>query len=165
MKWFDKLVANRDKRLKDVVREAVEHATEEVVDKANRRLKGYDAVLTLQDTVTRLKEEVEDLKIQKSRKEEEFARREREVEHKLGLHKSQVAVEMDEAKRKAVLDVEEEHLSKRKEQFQEQMEFMSKRFEGEVKYIRGLIEKMLKRLPSAEIIAEVGGQPKEPKED
>lgn len=139
----------------------VEQAVRRVLDNANEevkeRLAGFRTVAELNEEILVLKEDLSDLHIQKSRREEEFAKREREVEHKVGLERKRQAFEVEQAKREAVVEVREENLAADKDRFKEEMEFQRERLEGEIESLRKLTEKLLERLPSAEIFATIGG--------
>ena len=144
MSWF-----RQDKR----IQAAVEKAFLIVLEKAEGDV--LDAV-QLTGTVEALKWQVSDLEIQRDKKQEGFDRKEREIEHSLGLHKAQVEWEVEEASSRARLEVEQANLQTERDAFKKEMEFMQGRFEEEVKYQRGLLEKMMKRLPTAEILAKIG---------
>src|SRR2546425_3881351 len=66
--------------------------------------------LKLSQNVVRLREELETLRIEKDRKQEEHAREKRDTEHMVGLQKKRQEFEEDAAKREAVLTVREENL-------------------------------------------------------
>jgi hypothetical protein len=94
-----------------------------------------------------LREEIETLTIEKERREEEFARREREVEHKVGLERKRQEFEVDAAKREAVVTVREENLKADKKRFEEAMKAQSERLDD----MKELLLEMMKRLPTANI--------------
>lgn len=108
--------------------------------------------LRLTGDVTRLREELETLKIEKARKDEEFAKKEREIEHKVGLERKRQEFEIEQAKRETSVTVREENLSADRKRFEEQLEFHQTRFETEVKYLHEMAEKLMERLPSADIL-------------
>jgi len=126
---------------------------EEAVSRVRKRASGDFR------SAAELSEQVEMLKIEKGRREEEFARRDREIEHKVGLERTRQSQEIDIARRETKVAVREENLSAQEERFEEHMDFMTKRFEGEVEHMRGMVEDMIGRLPSAEIIANLTNQP------
>ena len=101
-----------------------------------------------------LLEQCEQLKIEKSRREEEFARKEREIEHKVGLERARQEQELQIAKREVLVSAKEENLVADKERFESQMEFHEKRFTEEVTYLKEMVGQVLKRLPSAEMFVE-----------
>jgi serine phosphatase RsbU (regulator of sigma subunit) len=149
MIWF------KQDRLREVVREAVES----VVRSANNSLEvaasKFRTVEDLESHIQKLKTSVADLEIQKGKKDEEYARKEREIEHKVGLERKRQEQELTLAKRETSVAVREENLSKDQERFKEEMDFQRGRLEGEVASLRELVNEMLKRLPSAEIITNV----------
>lgn len=93
--------------------------------------------------ITDLREEIETLKIEKARREEEYARREREVEHKVGLERKRQAVELANATREATLKVREENLAADKTRFAEEMKFQRERFTTEVSYLKEMLQQVL----------------------
>jgi hypothetical protein len=127
-----------------VVRETVERIVREAMSDAQNALK-------LTGQITKLREELETLRIEKGRKEEEFAKKEREIEHKVGLERKRQEFEIEQAKRETSVTVREENLSADRKRFEEQLEFHQQRFESEVKYLHEMAEKLMERLPSAEI--------------
>jgi len=136
-------------RMKGLIAEAVEQAGREAEEGARKRL-------VLLNSVTDLKKQIADLEIQRDKKQEEFARREREVEHKVGLERKRQEFEIAAAKRETGLAVREENLSADKDRFKTEMDFQRQLLESEVKSLRELVAEMLKRLPSAEIITTIG---------
>ncbi len=109
----------------------------------------------LEGKIKVLQEELETLKIEKDRKDEQFTRREREVEHKVGLERKRQEFEIEQARREVMVEVKEKNLKKDKERFEEQMDFHKKAMAEEVTSLRDMVGKLLKALPSAEIIATV----------
>lgn len=101
-----------------------------------------------------LREQIETLKIEKARKEEDFARQQREVEHKVGLERKRQEFEIAQAKREVTVSVREENLKADRTRFEEQLKFHEDRFSKEVGYLKEMLTEMLKRLPSAEITIE-----------
>lgn len=143
------IIAKKDE-LQKVIKEAVERITEKTKSDATAYFAKYK-------TAAELQQAIETLKIEKERREEEFARREREVEHKVGLERKRQEFEITQAKRETTVKVREENLAADKDRFKAEMEFQRKRLEEEVASLRSLVEKMLERLPSAEIYANIGG--------
>lgn len=109
-------------------------------------------------TIEDLKREVARLEIERAKKQEEWDRREREVEHKVGLERKRQEFEITQAKRETTLSVREENLAADKERFKAEMDFQRKHLESEIGSLRELVAKLLERLPSAEIYAEIGGR-------
>lgn len=106
--------------------------------------------LQLVDDYAVVKKELTDKQIELDKLRERHERENREIEHKLGLHKVQVAQERHAAVQEAKLAVREEALEAQKGQFQNEMKFMQDRFEKEVESQRKLVEQVLERLPKFE---------------
>lgn len=143
-------------------RAMIEEVTRRVVDdalkNAAKTLDRYADVQRLQDTVTTLKEQIETLRIEKGRKEEEMAKKEREIEHKVGLEKKRQEFEVEQAKRETTVSLREENLKADRDRFEKETKFTTDRFEKEVGYLKDMVGSVLERLPTAEIIATVGGK-------
>ncbi len=112
--------------------------------------------------VKELREEMESLQAATARKQEEFDRRERDVEHKIGLERKRQeldqqrqAMELSASKREAIVALREENLAADRKRFAEQMEFHDQRFTSEVSYLKDMLGDIVKRLPSAEIYADL----------
>lgn len=123
-----------------------------VVEKVVRSaMKDAESALKLTGDLTKLKKDLETLKIEKDRKEEEFKTREREIEHKVGLERKRQEFEVGAAKREALVTVREENLKADRSRLEEQMKFQNDRFTSEVSYLKDMMGQMLERLPSANI--------------
>lgn len=103
--------------------------------------------LGLAEEYEHTKKQLVDTEIQLSKVREEHAQKEREIEHKLGLHKIQVEQETAAAVSNATLAVREEALKQKEDRFKDEMAFMQTRFESEVQAQRALVEQMMNRLP------------------
>jgi hypothetical protein len=148
--WSDRL----EKKVTSTVRDILERALSDTETVLARLKESFN----LEGRIVEMREQIETLRIEKGRKDEEFARKEREIEHKVGLVKQRQKVELEQAKREATLSVREENLKASEDRFAKQMEFQQKRFEEEVGYLKDLMKDVMKRLPSAEIIANLGGK-------
>ncbi len=111
-------------------------------------LSGIKSVSDLSDRVKSLREKISKLEIEKSQKDEEFARREREIEHKVGLERKRQEMELAAGTREAKLSVREENLKADRERFTEQMKFHDERFTAEVGYLKDMIGTIMERLPN-----------------
>lgn len=140
MPWF----VSKDE-LQEAVREAVEEA-----------FVGDDEESGDKSTVAGLREQIETLRIEKGRREEEIERKERDITHKVGLERKRQEFEVEQAKRETMVTLREENLTADRKRFEDEMSFTRKRFEEEVGYLRVMVGQVLERLPSAEIIATVG---------
>lgn len=121
----------------DAVKAALASATDGVRD-----------ALRLGTQVDTLKKQISDLEISKSKKEEEFAREKREVEHMVGLERKRSEFEKEAAKREATLSVREENLKAERQRFEDAMAFRDKRFTEEVNYLKGMIGQVLEAIPN-----------------
>ena len=144
-------------RLREIIREAVEEVAQNEEKNLKKRLSGFRNLETLQQKVLELKSNIEDLEISKGRKKEEFEKRERELEHKVGLERKRQEFEVEQAKRETTVTLQEENLQADKDRFEGQMEFHEERFKEEVGYLKKMVGQVLERLPSAEIYASLGG--------
>lgn len=109
----------------------------------------------LDKTVTKLKTEIADLEISKSKVTESHEREKREVEHKVGLLKVQHEQEMKLATQEAVLKVREENLKADKTRFEEQMKFERDHLQKQIESLNTMVGQMMEKLPSAEIYADL----------
>lgn len=133
---------------------------EEAVAKVSDELAGIRSLRDLSAKVKQLREEAETLKIEAARKDEEYAKRDREIEHKVGLERERQKNELENAKREAVVTVREKNLEADRTRFEEQMKFHEDRFSKEVGYLKELLESVVKALPSAEFTADLTPQRK-----
>lgn len=136
-----------------VTEKAIREAVERVVKSA---LGDAESALAKVREITTLRSDIETLKIEKGRKEEEAARREREIEHKVGLERKRQEFEIEQSKREATVSIREENLKADRERFEEQLKFHEDRFSKEVGYLKEILADIVKRLPSAEFTADLG---------
>jgi len=137
------------------IERVVESAVKRAYEQASSSVRG---ALDSAQQIKVLQQEISKLEIDRDKKKEEFDRREREVEHKVGLERKRQEFEIQQAKRETTVQVREENLKSDKERFKAEMDFQRERLEGEVASLRTLVGQLLERLPSAEIIATVGGK-------
>ena len=123
----------------------------DITARVEGQLEGIRSVSDLSARVKELREQVEKLEIEKGRKTEEFEKREREIEHKVGLERKRQEFEVTAAKREAVLAVKEENLAADRKRFEDQMAFHEKRFTEEVGYLKAIIGDLAERLPTMHI--------------
>jgi len=139
-------------RLERQVSKAVRAVFDDYLVGTEGALEKIRTAFSLEERLAKLREELEAAKLEKARRDEEFARREREIEHKVGLERKRQEFEVSQAKREATVSVREENLKHDRERFEQQLKFHEERFTAEVGYLKGMLEQMMKRLPSAEII-------------
>ena len=144
------LIIGGDERVKRLLRAALDEANTDASRRAQEFMSKYRTVADLEKEISRLG-------IEADRKKEEWDRREREIEHKIGLERKRQEFEITQAKRETTVVVREENLAADKERFKAEMDFQRKRLEEEVASLRTLVGQMLERLPSAEIYANLSG--------
>ncbi len=137
------------------IKKTVETLFRRVLDDAETTLGKIKTISDLNKEVRALRESAEKEKIEKDRKDETFAKKEREIEHKVGLERTRQKFESEQSKREATVTVREENLTADRNRFEEQMKFQQERFTEEVTYLKEMVGQVLKRLPSAEIYTEV----------
>lgn len=108
--------------------------------------------VSLADTVDRLQKELARLKNEKSSIEETFNRKEREIEHKLGLERQRQEQELRLSIREAELRVQETNLKNERELFKKQIDATEKRFSEQLNDQNKLISNLIQALPNMQII-------------
>lgn len=133
----------------DRQQEQIRFAVREAVNDALKRATGdVTEALKLSGQVENLRKQVSDLEIQRDKKNEEYARKEREVEHMVGLERKRSEFETASAKREATIAVREESLKAERERFEKQMAFQNDRFTQEVGYLKEMIGRVLEAIPN-----------------
>lgn len=143
-------------KLEKSVRESVERIVQNALAQTDTTLAKLRQMVDYGAEVLKLREEIETLKIEKGRKEEESARKEREIEHKVGLERKRQEFEVEAAKRDATLTVREENLAADRKRFEDQMAFHEKRFSEEVTYLKEMVGQVLERLPNVTVAGSLG---------
>ena len=141
----------------DTIRETVERILRSVLEDAATTLGKIKTIADLNKEARALREKLVTLEIEKDRKDEGFAKKEREIEHKVGLERTRQKFEIENAKREATVTVREENLTADRDRFEGQMKFQNERFTTEVEYLKEMVGQVLKRLPDASIYTEVKG--------
>lgn len=141
------IVAGKEEQL----HRALKPLVADILQTVQKDLQDIKSVRDLTVKTKELRTQVEQLTIEKGRKEEEYARREREVEHKVGLERKRQEFEVASAKREATLAVREENLKSDRARFDEQIKFHEKRFTEEVGYLKDLMTEIMKRLPEVNL--------------
>lgn len=113
-----------------------------------RNLETTEKVTGYAAMVVKLREEIETLKIEKSRKVEEHETERRELTHMIGLEKKRQEFEIAQTTREMMVQVQEANLAADKKRFEAQMEFQTERFEAEVGYLKEMMKDILGRLPN-----------------
>lgn len=99
--------------------------------------------------IVELKKEKSDLEVSVSSITEKHERREREIEHKLGLERMRQEQELKNGLREQAVKLKEENLSADKARFEGQMKFHEDRFKEEVGYLKEMLGQIIERLPTA----------------
>ena len=145
----------RTNSTEETIRKTVERILRSVLENAETTLGKIKTVADLNQEVRGLREAAETARIEKDRKDEVFAKKERVIEHKVGLERTRQKFESEQAKREASVTVREENLAADRNRFEDQMKFQQERFTEEVKYLKDMVGQVLKRLPDASIYTEV----------
>jgi septal ring factor EnvC (AmiA/AmiB activator) len=125
--------------------------TREVAALRGERQAARDDLAQLQDA-RELREEIETLKLEKGRLEEEHAREVREVRHMVGLEKMRGEFEREQATREARLEVREGAVDDKVQAFTERMEFVREQLTEQISYLKNdIISEVFKRLPVVEV--------------
>lgn len=134
---------------------------ENMVEAAVRRAMGEQSsneaeVARLSIELDKLTRKVTDKEIELDRVKEKHARENREIEHKLGLHKKQVEVEREIAVKEAHMEAREGNLKMREDLFKEKADMIEEQMGKTQKILEGMNAMLVERLPSASIIAKIG---------
>jgi hypothetical protein len=117
---------------------------------------GADKVGGLTGEIIDLKKKLTDLEIQKSKKQEEFDKQERELRHMIGLEKKRQEFEIEQARKETALSVREGNLAAEQKRFEEQLKFNTERFQSMEKYLKEMFSDVLKRLPDVNMSIKKG---------
>jgi len=134
-----------------IIRTQIELSIEQAVGQVKSKFDGLAEI-------DRLKKEITALEITRDKKVEEFDRREREIEHKVGLERKRQEFEIAQAKRETTVAVKEENLAADKQRFKDEMDFQREHLQKQVDSLNTLVGQLLKRLPTAEIVAKIGNK-------
>jgi hypothetical protein len=142
-------------KIDQLIKESVDQILSNISGKANDLLDDIKQAGGLQERIKELLGERTKLEIERDKKNEEYARKDREIEHKIGLERKRQEQELDLATRGAVLKAKEDNLTAERELFKKEMAFRQDRFMEEVKYQRELSEKLLQAMPKMTIKQEI----------
>lgn len=98
------------------------------------------------------KKQLTDLQIEFDREKEKHEREKREVEHLVGLERKRSTFEREQGVQEAKVAVREENLAAERERFEDQMKFITTRFEKEIEASKELMMEVLARLPKTETL-------------
>lgn len=145
MSWFSPKPTLPDPQIEEMVGK-IEDLTREIAALRGERdgLKGARALEAERQALT---EQIERLKVEKDRANEDNLRKVREAEHTAGLHRRQAEWESKRSAEEAILKVQQENLSKDQKRFEEQMEFHKAQISAEVSRLDGMVTSLMERLP------------------
>lgn len=103
------------------------------------------------ERIAELRKQVNDLEIDKAKKQEDFDRRERELTHMIGLEKKRQEVEIAQAKKETELTVREGNLKAERDEFEKRMKFREETFDGQTKRLETILAQVLDRLPTVTV--------------
>ena len=144
--WFG---VKRKNELEKIIESAVEKVLKSAYGEVNDTIKDLRSVTDLTRKVRDLQKQVVTVEIEKSKQEEAFERKERDIEHKIGLVKMEQEAELKHKIKEAELGIQEKNLTAERKQFDDNMKFQNDRFTDEVKYMKDLLVKIMDRLPTA----------------
>lgn len=151
-------------RTNDQMNSLVDAVSREVTSRVAVKLQSEFSALTEVENATQsvieLQKQIATLNAEKANIEEGFNRKEREIEHKTGLLRSEIEAEQRQQAKdfdlrvtEAKLAAREVGLTEREKAFGEKMSFIEKRFTEEVGYLKDMVKNMSDRLPDAHILA------------
>lgn len=110
---------------------------------------------SMEQEYTKTKQALVDLQIDFDREKEKHEREKREVEHLVGLERKRSEFERQQGVAEAKVAVREENLTAERERFEDQMKFITTRFEKEVEQSKELMMDILARLPKIETLVKL----------
>lgn len=123
----------------------------QIKDSADIKLDKIQSYLDLSSEIAKLREERNNLTIDISKSNEKYEKREREIEHKLGLERLRQEQELKLGLREGLIKLAEANLAEDRKRFEEQMKFNREQMEGQIKYLKDLISPLLEALPKMTI--------------
>ena len=142
----------------DPTSERFDALMEELADlkQAVAEIKGERAATSklrsMEQEYAKVKSDLVDLQIEFDREKEKHEREKREVEHLVGLERKRSTFEREQGVAEAKVAVREENLAAERERFEDQMKFITQRFEKEIESQRALMDEILGRLPKVEAL-------------
>lgn len=126
-----------------------------IKDSADTKLDKIKTYLDLSQEVDKLRGQVSELEVTKSQINEKYEKREREIEHKLGLERLRQEQELKLGLREQTVKIKEENLTADRDRFTKEMTFVTQRFEQETGYLKDMIKPLLEALPKMKITENV----------
>lgn len=128
---------------------------ENLDNRRNEAVEKIKTYLDLSQEVDKLRGQVSELEVIKSQINEKYERREREIEHKLGLERIRQEQELKLGLREQTVKIKEENLTADRDRFTKEMKFVTDRFETETGYLKDMIKPLLEALPKMKITENV----------
>lgn len=122
-----------------------------VLAEVKSELKETSSARRLQTQLTKLKEEIADAEINRSKQAEEFARERREIEHHVGLERERTTLEIEQGKQQAKLDVREENLWAEKDRFEDHMKFYKEQMDAHIADVKTILTEVMTRVPTVTV--------------
>ena len=141
-------IFSRKSSVEKSISDSVERVIVKYLTSAENEIKTFLQAGNLEERVKTLTTQLSSLQIEKSRIEEDFTRREREIEHKLGLEKLRQEQDLELGLREQSIKIKEENLTADKARFEAQMKFMTERMSKENDHLKAMMEDILAKLPT-----------------
>jgi hypothetical protein len=120
--------------------------------------KDTEKVGALSGDVLKLKKDINELHIEKSKIVEEHDKQERELRHMIGLEKKRQEFEIKQTKAETSLEIREGNLKAEKDRFAENLKFNTERFEKMESYLKDMMKNILERLPNVNASLKLGNR-------
>lgn len=117
------------------------------VAKLTKEAAAAGEAVKLQERIVSLQKELTTLEVTKSKSDEAFERREREITHKVGLERTRQEQELKLARREALVEVGEKNLAAERKEFEDRMKFREAQFDSQTKRFDSLLSDVIARLP------------------
>ena len=121
------------------------------IKSVEKKVEKADRLIELAYEITELKIQKADLTIQIEAQAAAYQRGDLEIKHMIGLERKRQEVEIEQARREAVLAVKEENLKAKQDQFDISMKFREEQFKSEMNRMQGFLEEITKRLPMVNV--------------
>ena len=135
----------REERVKELVEQTVDRLVQHLGDGVEERLLQFTEVDNLTGQIMELREQKAELEAERVFQLATWETREREIEHKTGLLRTQHEQELKLAKKEAVLDAKEQVHAVKAEEFEARQALIAEQLER----TEDLLSQVLERLPDA----------------
>lgn len=138
------------KERRDTILEAIQVLSLDLAE-VKGELAATSSQRRLQNELNKLKEQISDARIEKSRMDEEHARERREIEHHVGLERQRVDLEIENAKTQAALTAREENLQGKEDLFDQHMKFYKEQMDAHIDDVKNLLNQVMTRIPTVNV--------------